>query len=289
MATKRQNAANRASARRSTGPSTEDGRRASSLNALKHGLRSELTVIPGENPADFQTLFDAFVEEAEPESARDLAAVRKIASCEWRLRRIAAIEAEMFTQAVQAPVEEATIDNIEAIVERLAVQQAAPPQSPLAALAERFLKGGIKHFNALTRYEASLDRQYRQAWRDLDSRPQKDFREVYDPAGEAEESEPEPPYTQPTPEALGWKSSLDRYAESAPPQPGEPAVNPTLAPIEASINTASPAPLPETAQTNPIPDSDTTPTPQNVIWVVPSPARTRHQEVDDEKRPESAA
>jgi hypothetical protein len=238
MATQRQNAANRRNARRSTGPSTPEGLHASSLNALKHGLRSQLTVIPGENEADFHALFDAFAEEADPQSPRDLAAVRKIAACEWRLRRIAAIETEMFTQSLQRPAEEeATIDNIEAIVERLAVQQAAPPQSPIATLAQRFLKGEIKHFNALARYEASLNRQYNQAWRDLDSRPESDFREVYDPA---EEQEPQPHYTEPTPEALGWKSATDRYAEAEPPK--EPA------PSE---------PTPETAQSNPIPDPDT--------------------------------
>ncbi len=275
MASKRQNAANRANARRSTGPRTEDGRRASSLNALKHGLRSQLTVIPGENPADFQTLFDAFVEEAEPESARDLAAVRKIASCEWRLRRIAVIEAEMFTQALQPqPAEEPTVDNIEAIIERMAAQQAAPPQSPMATLAERFLKGDIKHFNALTRYEAALDRQYHQAWRDLDSRPEKDFRDIYDPADEDEsESEPEPHYTQPTAEALAWKSSSERYAEAKIVNPG---------PDETPINTASPAHPPETARTNPIPEPDT-------ATVIPFPSPAGRKEENDELQPESAA
>jgi hypothetical protein len=244
MPSKRQNAANRRNASRSTGPRTAEGLHTSSLNALKHGLRSQLTVIPGENESEFHALFDAFGEEAAPESPRDLAAVRKIATCEWRLRRIAAIETEMFTQALSAPTEEATIDNIEAIVERLAIQQAAPPQSPIATLAQRFLKGDIKHFNALARYEASLNRQYNQAWRELDSRPEPDLREVYDPAEEP--AEPPPPhYTEPTPEALAWKSSLDRYAEAPPVNP-EPPIEP--------VPSEPPA---ETAQTKPIPESDT--------------------------------
>ena len=251
MATRRQNQANRRNARHSTGPRTEEGLRASSLNALKHGLRSQLTVIPGENEADFRALFDAFAEEAAPQSPRDLAAVRKIAACEWRLRRIAAIETEMFTQALTQPAESepATIDNIESIVERLAAQQAAPPQSPIATLAQRFLKGDIKHFNALARYESALNRQYNQAWRELDSRPQPDFREVYDPAEETGQQEPEPHYTQPTPEALSWKSSLDRYAEASP-------LIPDSLP-ETPIEPAPSEPSPETSQSNPIPKSDT--------------------------------
>ncbi len=264
MSSKRQTTANRRNARRSTGPRTADGIHASSLNALKHGLRSQLTVIPGENEADFHALFDAFAEEAAPESARDLAAVRKAATCEWRLRRIAAIETEMFIQALKAPAEEPTVDNIEAIVERLAAQQAAPPQSPFATLASRFLSGEFKHFNALTRYEASLDRQYQHAWRELDSRPEPDFREVYDPTEDADpeaEPEPEPHYTVPTPEALVWKSATDRYAESKHLNPGPPpaAQDPTPVPATAvtPIMTVPSEPPAETAQTKPIPESDT--------------------------------
>ncbi len=252
MASKRQTTANRRNAGYSTGPRTEDGRQASSLNALKHGLRSQLTVIPGENEADFHALFDAFAEEAAPESPRDLAAVRKIAVCEWRLRRIAAIETEMFTQALQAPPEESGDDNIEAVVQRRAAQQAAPPPSPLATLATRFLKGEIKHFGALTRYEASLNRQYNQAWRDLDSRPEpvEDFRGVYDP------DEPEPPYTWPTPDALVWKSATERYAEAEHLDPNQTPIDPM--PSE---------PAPQTAQSNPIPNPDTPPAPS----VIPFP------------------
>jgi hypothetical protein len=257
MASRRQNQANRRNARHSTGPRTEEGRQASSLNALKHGLRSRLTVIPGENEADFHALFDAFAEEAAPQSPRDLAAVRKIAVCEWRLRRIAAIETEMFTQALKQPAEaEATIDNIEAIVERLAVQQAAPPQSTLAILAQRFLKGEIKHFGALTRYEASLNRQYNQAWLDLDSRPEPGFREVYDPAEESK-PESEPHYTAPTPDALAWKSATDRYAETQPFDPSPPPPDTPSVTAETQIDPATSEPAPQTAQTKPIPESDT--------------------------------
>ncbi len=281
MASKRQTTANRRNARRSTGPRTADGIHASSLNALKHGLRSQLTVIPGENEAEFRALFEAFAEEAAPESARDLAAVRKATACEWRLRRIAAIETEMFTQALQQPTEEPTIDNIEQIVERLAAQQAAPPQSPFATLAQRFLKGEIKHFSALTRYEASLNRQYNQAWRELDSRPEPGFREVYDPTEESEaesEPEPEPHYTVPTPEALVWKSATDRYAEAQliNPQPPSEAT-------EAPIETSSSEPALETAQTKPIPESDTSAEPHRRDNLVPFPASNDLEHSEGEK------
>ena len=49
MTSRAQNAANRANAARSTGPSTAEGKQRSSLNALKHGLTSERCVLPAED------------------------------------------------------------------------------------------------------------------------------------------------------------------------------------------------------------------------------------------------
>ena len=48
--------ANRLSARRSTGPQTENGKRADRYNALKHGLLAEASLLPGEDAALFRLL-----------------------------------------------------------------------------------------------------------------------------------------------------------------------------------------------------------------------------------------
>ena len=220
MATERQINANRRNARLSTGPRTTEGRSASCLNGLVHGLRSQLIAIPGENPSEFQTLFDGFVEEARPESLRDLAAVRKIASCEWRLRRLASIENEMFAQAIQQaailPAASVPFSNDhELLIARMMASQQQPPRgeaSPAALLARHFLAGGSNPFNALSRYEASLERQYRNAWRELDSRPISDFASIASTepvAGEAQpecapalpDTSPDPPNVEPAPAA----------------------------------------------------------------------------------------
>ena len=44
----RQLAANRANAQRSTGPTSEDGRKRSSQNALRHGITAQTTVMTDE-------------------------------------------------------------------------------------------------------------------------------------------------------------------------------------------------------------------------------------------------
>jgi hypothetical protein len=55
MATTQQKTdANRANARRSSGPRTAAGKSKSSRNARKHGLCAENTLLPGENIADFR-------------------------------------------------------------------------------------------------------------------------------------------------------------------------------------------------------------------------------------------
>lgn len=66
MATERQLAANRANAKRSTGPKTSAGRYASSRNALRHGLASALE--PRQNiPIDIDDLAQALIEPGADE------------------------------------------------------------------------------------------------------------------------------------------------------------------------------------------------------------------------------
>ena len=54
ITTKRQAAANRQNAMRSTGPRTPQGKQAAKWNALRHGLRPETLVLPDEDPEEFE-------------------------------------------------------------------------------------------------------------------------------------------------------------------------------------------------------------------------------------------
>ena len=51
MSSPSQSLANHENAQLSTGPRTPDGKRASSLNAIRHGLTSQLLALPGEDQA----------------------------------------------------------------------------------------------------------------------------------------------------------------------------------------------------------------------------------------------
>jgi hypothetical protein len=96
MATKRQIAANRENATRSTGPKTPAGRAAVSVNALKHGLTASKFVIPGEDAAELDRLHERFLAERDPIGQLETLLVWRMAICEWQLRRSVVVEAQLF-------------------------------------------------------------------------------------------------------------------------------------------------------------------------------------------------
>src|ERR1039457_566639 len=68
MATPAQITANRANAQKSTGPRSVEGKSASRFNALKHGIDAASIVIPGEDPADYDSLAAAYHRAFRPET-----------------------------------------------------------------------------------------------------------------------------------------------------------------------------------------------------------------------------
>src|SRR4051812_48528428 len=65
-------AANRANSARSTGPRTSLGKSVSRLNGLVHGLRAEVTVLPGEDAEALQHRLDLWIVELAPETDAEL-------------------------------------------------------------------------------------------------------------------------------------------------------------------------------------------------------------------------
>src|SRR4026207_646001 len=93
MATQSQIAANRINAQKSTGPKTPEGKDAVRLNGLKHGLTSEILVLPGESVSDFEALLDSLEAEHQPATPTEVILVRQIAMASWRLHRLLHVEA----------------------------------------------------------------------------------------------------------------------------------------------------------------------------------------------------
>ena len=96
MSTFRQIEANRRNAQLSTGPVTEDGKRKSRQNAVRHGLTAETVVGALEDAEDYAAFEMAVTADYDAQSAVERELVLRLASLLWRLRRASAIEAGLF-------------------------------------------------------------------------------------------------------------------------------------------------------------------------------------------------
>jgi hypothetical protein len=91
---------NRANAQHSTGPKTAEGKKHSSLNALRHGLTGQIVVMPTEDLAAYQLHLKSFTDEYHPEGATEANLVQALADTSWRLNRVAALETNLLTLGV---------------------------------------------------------------------------------------------------------------------------------------------------------------------------------------------
>ncbi len=154
MATPQQIQANRANARRSTGPRTPKGKAASAANALKHGLCAQRTVLPAENIEEFQALVAEYEQQFQPATAVERTLIRQLADTEWRMRRVPRLEAAVLAEQLQ---------------EARRYFAACPGRLPAEpALAETCVLGRAVSYDAckgdaltkLSRYETRLSQRY---------------------------------------------------------------------------------------------------------------------------------
>lgn len=95
MTSAKQIDANRANAKRSTGPKSADGKARSTRNSMAHGLTARDIVIAGEDPEEFQRLRMGLYEDFKPASTIALELVERLAGLLWRLRRIPVLESAL--------------------------------------------------------------------------------------------------------------------------------------------------------------------------------------------------
>ena len=85
--------ANQRNAQKSTGPTTDEGKAASSLNAMKHGLTSHTcAVLPGEDADEYRALSEQIHHEQRPVGVLQKELVDHLVQLIWKLRRIPGIE-----------------------------------------------------------------------------------------------------------------------------------------------------------------------------------------------------
>jgi hypothetical protein len=88
--------ANRANAQHSTGPRTEEGKARSSMNAVKTGLTGRTVLLPTDDIHAYYDHLDRHFADFAPMTDKEKVLVQTIADTEWRLLRIAPLEAGIY-------------------------------------------------------------------------------------------------------------------------------------------------------------------------------------------------
>ena len=88
--------ANRRNARRSTGPTTEEGKLRSRRNAVRHGLTAETVIGALEDAEDYKAFEAVVIADYEAQSAVERELVLRLASLLWRIRRATTMETGLF-------------------------------------------------------------------------------------------------------------------------------------------------------------------------------------------------
>src|SRR6185369_11603273 len=96
MTSFRQIEANRRNAIKSTGPTTEEGKRRSRRNAVRHGLTAETVIGALEDADDYKAFEATIVADYDAQSAVERELVLRLASLLWRMRHATTIETGLF-------------------------------------------------------------------------------------------------------------------------------------------------------------------------------------------------
>src|SRR2546421_13037612 len=96
MTTFKQIEATRRNARRSTGPTTEEGKLRSRRNAVRHGLTAETIIGALEDAEDYRAFEAAVTADYDAQSAVERELVLRLASLLWRIRRATTMETGLF-------------------------------------------------------------------------------------------------------------------------------------------------------------------------------------------------
>jgi hypothetical protein len=108
MATAAQIEANRRNSQKSTGPRTEEGKNRSRLNALDHGCRTNLMVLPTEVFGEYENELKAWKLSFQPRNPAEEVLVERLVSLRWQQNRIDRAQTARLTQRIyHGEIEEA--------------------------------------------------------------------------------------------------------------------------------------------------------------------------------------
>jgi hypothetical protein len=156
MASRAQKKANRANARKSTGPRTVSGRAAAAQNAVRHGLAGSFAVLAYEDQNEFESLLASYREDYAPTSTAERFLVQQMAKAHWTLARAERIADCVFNHLSGIP----------------------QPDSPDLQLAISIIEKSQNPILTVERYRAAAERTYHRSKRELELSRQRQQRET---------------------------------------------------------------------------------------------------------------
>jgi hypothetical protein len=92
MTSDRRKKSSRANGAKSHGPTTPEGKKRSSQNALQHGLLARCLLFSGEDAANFQILMQNHERRFQPADGIEFGIIEEMCAAYWRLHRVWTIE-----------------------------------------------------------------------------------------------------------------------------------------------------------------------------------------------------
>ena len=129
MTSLKQIKANRANARKSTGPASEEGKQRSRCNAIRHGLTAETVIGALEDAEDYKAFEGAITADYDAQSAVERELVLRLASLLWRLRRATTIETGLFEIQADQLTECRRTRQLQPETSQIVYAMFAPPDS----------------------------------------------------------------------------------------------------------------------------------------------------------------
>jgi hypothetical protein len=158
MTTEAQVAANRLNAQKSTGPRTAEGKAVVTQNALKHGLRAQAVVLPGEDGDEYARYRGQMTEQLQPADVQEIELAERIVGLSWRLRRAGRYHDAVF---------EALYDR-QATEMAAAAQEAGAPDPSERVLGQMLLAdfSGDRVLERVQLYERRIESSLSRVWAD---------------------------------------------------------------------------------------------------------------------------
>lgn len=156
MTTRKQVAANRKNAQKSTGPKTEEGKKISSMNAFQHGMLAGVTSSLIDPDNRFNEIYAALIVEFQPDGVVETTLVRRMAVAMERERRGQDYEHAKFS-----------LDHFKSARQRVLSKFPVESETFQTALRELDIAPNVDEMLKIARYQRSISAEFSRAHKEL--------------------------------------------------------------------------------------------------------------------------